>query len=215
MANAHGKYCVYLADDDRIDPKKLAIIISNLQDQPSVGACYTPWRLNNNFPSKNIGQFYHAPYKIISKGDHKSLLNFILDHNVWPEIGVYREDVIKNVSQHSTTVNYHFSLVARIIRNCDVLFDNRSFYEFLVHSNDQEGNKQSIYHVDKYRAGLEYILGHVNSGITADERLNYFRKIQDWTKKRLRVSLRLASKTKDSVLIDEIAHRLAAHSGLE
>jgi len=163
MQRARGHYAVFLGDDDLLIPEKVVEYLRIMVDDKNIGMIQAPWLLVDGRPGGGDMQpFYHLSYPTRhTKGDFRSMLEFILDKHVFPEFMIIRRDVLtKSISSPTPFIFWAFLYTTRALDKADVLFMPEPFARVTAVSNDprlQQGNKECMFQWDSYRGGLEYL----------------------------------------------------------
>ena len=162
---ARGKYTLYLADDDFLAPDNLATIIEHMEGTPGLGICHAPWTLE--YSDGSTRPFYQVK-EILHFDQSQSLdcFNFILQSHVFPEIAVYRTDVLHRIMYYPRRTFVCFVWLFKALQCGSVCFHPSSFYRSPVRPDGgvgegrsgQIGHTHAIEYMDQYRAGLEAAL---------------------------------------------------------
>jgi hypothetical protein len=161
-------YFAYCADDDRVDVARLLEATQILVDDPKVGAAYFPMLLANAATGKSEGWFPASARKLRwPKGQFAAALSAILDLHLFPELAVFRRELLASVPARSNISYWPFLLLVTILKDWDVVLGDpaRSYYTFYIEhplgrrSGDQAGRLQSKTGWDDFRGGLEFMLG--------------------------------------------------------
>jgi glycosyltransferase involved in cell wall biosynthesis len=221
LTHARGRYFVYVADDDCLLAPEVANVIQMMERQPSVGVVYAPWKLFDLVSDQDLGQFYHLKEDVlVRQGDFGQLLDILLTHRVFPEIAIYRRDVLLDVMPRvHEQAFYAFVHAAEFVQHGDVAFLKDPFYVsitnyFVDHQRQQAGNGEAEYAWDRYRAGLEHVLGRAIQQITPQQRVEFTLRIQDMITERMSVAVRMrVGNQRDAIETYYLAYRLRALGG--
>jgi len=164
-SKGRGKYITYLADDDIIVLESLGEILQAMEESPKVGAAYAPWTLVDWASGAVVGQFYEHPDHVhVPQGSHEIAADLILKHHIFPEIMVWRKsllDRVANLPDHNAY--WAFVNLSNYLEFCDVIFWKNPYYGTVVNyfggRHDQYGNREVQEAWDRYRGGLEVLLG--------------------------------------------------------
>lgn len=197
-ARASGTFSMYLADDDFIDRDGLVDAIITLIGQPQAAVLYAPWKLISLQNKKSDLQFYQVPNDLVfEKGDYGNLLTTILNHHIFLEISIFRNSYYQKLRPAAHDVAYWaFTTPAEWISYGKVLIMKRHFYYastqyFEGEKLEQQGNIEVEYAWDRYRGGLEYLLGRALPGLN-HEKLSLFRAgIDEFVATRMLVALKM------------------------
>lgn len=218
MNQAQGQYLVYVADDDCIVGHRVADIISMMQANPDIGAAYAPWKLLDLVADKDLGQFYHQDRDVlIGQGQQHLLLDNLLRYGIFPEICIARKDVMRAImpAVHEQAF-YAFVHASEITQRSAVLLLKDPYYVsvtnyFADHQRSQAGTNEAEVAWDRYRGGLEFILGRAASCISPMERIGLSLRIQELIAQRMAVAVRLRmNNQRNPVETYYLAYRLKA-----
>jgi len=184
-------YTMYLADDDLPDFEGIQEAITLLDDNPDVGILYAPWLINNH-------PWFHIPDDIyINRNDHFALIRSILDYHIFPEIYIFRTDIMKVLkpeSVNSVAFGY-FTAIAEWLSLTDVLITKKPFYISVVNhpsgERKQAGYDQVETFWDSYRGGLEVILGYARYQMGSGQIAHCLREINNFIAERMQIALKL------------------------
>lgn len=218
MGEARGRYVVYVADDDAIIAERVAQAIDAMEANPQVGVAYAPWLLFDLVADQSLGPFYTQDRDLrITREDYRGLLDALLRHGAFPEVYVCRRELLAQVMPRvSEQAFYAFVHAAEFLQRGDVLMLKDPFYVsitryFADEQRSQAGLGEAEYAWDRYRGGLEYVLGRAAAGMTEAERIGWCLRIQDLIAERIAVAVRLrANAGRDAVDTYYLAYRLKA-----
>jgi poly(ribitol-phosphate) beta-N-acetylglucosaminyltransferase len=218
MSQAKGTYLVYVADDDAILGSQVAATVARMEDDPGIGVAYAPWMFYDLVRDRPNGQFYQQDRDLhIAQGDHAALLDGLLRFNVFPEIYVCRRQTLKKVMPRiNEQAFYAFVHAAEFAQHGSVLLQKDPFYVsitnyFADEQRSQAGSEEAEYAWDRYRGGLEYVLGRASEQLTAADRLAFSQRIQHLIAQRISVAVRLRNQQgRDPVETYYLAYRLKA-----
>lgn len=218
MKHAQGRYVVYVADDDCILGPEVARIITLLEANPEVGVAYAPWKLFDLVTDKDMGQFYRQDEDVVvPQGRYLQLLDAVLRFKAFPEIYIGRRDLILKIMPRVQEQSFYaFVHAAEFAEHAAVLFLKDPYYVsvtnyFADHQREQAGSQEAEVAWDRYRSGLEYILGRAAGQITEEQRLEFMRRIEVMIAERVAVAVRLrVAHQRDPVETYYLAYRLKA-----
>ena len=96
LAQAAGRYVVYVADDDSLIVNHVATAIAQMEADPGIAVVYAPWLLFDLVAQQSHGPFYSVPRDLrIERNEHVQLLDDVLRHHIFPEIQITRRDVMQ------------------------------------------------------------------------------------------------------------------------
>jgi poly(ribitol-phosphate) beta-N-acetylglucosaminyltransferase len=218
MSQARGTYVLYLADDDAILGEQVARTVAKMEADPSIGIVYAPWMLYDLVNDRMHGEFYRQDRDVlVPQGEHARLLDAVLRFSAFPEIFISRASVLKQVMpRHNEQAFFAFVHSAEFLQRSSVLLQKDPFYVsitnyFADESRSQAGNTEAEYAWDRYRGGLEYMLGRASDALTAPQRRTFAERIQHLIAQRISVAVRLRNAHgRDPVETYYLAYRLKA-----
>lgn len=219
MQRAHGRYAIFLGDDDLLIPEKVVEYIRIMENDPEIGVIQAPWMLVDGRPGGgDVGPFYRLPYAMRhKKGQFQAMLDMILDHHVFPEFMIIRRDVLSRaISSPTPFIFWAFLYTSRALDKGDVLFMPEPFARVTAVSDDprlQQGNKECMFQWDTYRGGLEYLasLALRTNTTPPDYRDRLLVRITQFMLQRQAVALRLHLAAQNWVEAYVMYHRIAAY----
>ncbi len=198
LAQAAGRYVVYVADDDSILGAQLAGAVAKMEADPGLAVVYAPWLLFDLVAQQSQGQFFTVPHDLrIERNEHGQLLDHVLRHHIFPEIQIVRRDVLKaampRVNDHAFWAFVH---AADYLTQGAVLIQQEPFYVsitryFADDTRQQTGNVEVEHAWDRYRGGLEYMIARTGVAIGAEERVGLHARINPMIAARMSVAIRL------------------------
>ncbi|MEE6179618.1 glycosyltransferase family A protein [Mycobacterium sp. 050134] len=210
---AHGRYVVYVGDDDLLIPGVLGRYIAYLEGHSDVGAVFAPWFFHDRITGRDFGQFYYVEQQTrIEAGDHAALFDFLVDGHVFPEIYVARTSFAQTLAGAANPFAFIFFVrVAAMVDRAAVTFSPEPFYRqvFDESSHTHLGHEEVKVGWDRYRGGLEHILARFASQLSGEDLDRCHRAIDRFVRIRMRVGLRLRTEEgKDWIDNYYIASRL-------
>ena len=218
MSQARGTYVMYLADDDAILGDEVARTVAKMEADRSIGIVYAPWMLYDLVNDRTHGEFYRQDHDVlVAKGEHAQLLDAVLRFSAFPEIFISRAAVLQQVMpRHNEQAFFAFVHAAEFLQRSAVLLQKDPFYVSITNyfaddTRSQAGNTEAEYAWDRYRGGLEYMLGRASDSLTAPQRLAFSERIQHLIAQRISVAVRLRNLNgRDPVETYYLAYRLKA-----
>ena len=218
MDQAQGEYLVYVADDDCILWHRVAEIIDLMEANPGVGIAYAPWKLYDLVADKDQGQFYQQDRDVlIPQGQHQMLLDTLLRYSIFPEIYICRRNLIRTMMPSvPEQAFYAFVHASEFVHQASVLFLQEPYYisvtnYFADHQRNQAGMGEAEHAWDRYRGGLEYVLGRASQQVSPMERIGFNLRIQEMIAQRISVAIRLRmAAQRNPVETYYLAYRLKA-----
>ena len=198
MRAAKGTYAVYLADDDRLHADGIISAIALLDKSPQASALYAPWKRYDLHTDRDLGLFYNQPKTVtIPQKNYAQMLTHILDHKVFSEISIVRTEVVKTLNPQANDLAFWaFTMPCEYLGTGDVIYAADPFYisvcrHFEGDNRDQLGNLEVQSAWDKYRGGLEYMLGLAREHGGLKDPVATEKKILRIVLERMLVALRL------------------------
>jgi hypothetical protein len=198
MSQGLGRYLVYLSDDDSLLGEQLAQVIDTMQADPELAVVYAPWLLYDLVAQQAQGTFYSVPQDLrIERGQHAVLLDHVLRHRIFPEIGVLRRDVfhaaMPRINEHAFLAFMH---AADYLARGAVLIRAQPYYVAITRyfedeQREQLGTDEVEVAWDRYRGGLEYMLARCGTQLSAEERSGFHLRVQAMIAERIAVAIRL------------------------
>ena len=218
MAHARGTYVIYVADDDAILGDAVAAIVARMEAEPGIAVTYAPWLLFDLLADESLGQFYSQDRDLlVPQGDHAGLLDGLLRFNAFPEIYVCRRETLARVMPRiNEQAFYAFVHAAEFAQHGAVLLQHAPFYVsitryFADEQRTQCGSTEAETAWDRYRGGLDYLLGRASASLTAAQRGLFSERIQHLIAQRISVAVRLRhAHDRDPVETYYLAYRLKA-----
>jgi glycosyltransferase involved in cell wall biosynthesis len=218
MSQARGTYLIYLADDDAILGDQVACTVAKMQADPGIGIVYAPWMLYDLVNDRAQGEFYRQDRDVlVPRGQHAQLLDAVLRFSAFPEIFICRAEVLHQVMpRHNEQAFFAFVHAAEFLQRSSVLLQKDPFYVsitnyFAGEQRKQAGNTEAEYAWDRYRGGLDYMLGRASEGLSTPQRLAFSERIQHLIAQRISVAVRLRNlHERDPVETYYLAYRLKA-----
>lgn len=218
---AEGEYVVYLADDDQLVPEAVARVLAYMDEHPDVGVCQCPWELWDDVEKQGRGLFYRldAPRQF-AREDSLNLCDFILKNHIFPEIGIYRAEVMRKMFYLPRTSYWAFVHVINVLEHAKVAFLPIPYYRSItVHwpgeHRKQTGHEQAATSWDLYRGGLEAMIHRAFllkgiPGVLNEHAAAINQAVQHFVNMRLKVALRLLLGKRDFIGAHDVLVRLVA-----
>ncbi|MBJ96176.1 MAG: hypothetical protein CMP23_17070 [Rickettsiales bacterium] len=202
---ARGTYTLYLADDDRLDLAALERCMGHLVDKPEVVCLQVPWVLWDAASDSEMHPFYRLDETVLFAPEQGlDCINFVLGSSVFPEVAIYRTEVLARILLYPRGVYVGFVMLLRALRYGSVCFSPDSYYRSLVRSQGglaggtegQEGHRQAVSYFDRYRGALEVALLSALQNLAplplpSDLRAQADRMINDFVVMRMRLAVGL------------------------
>ena len=176
MAQANGKYFLYLADDDSLDMHELTRSVQLLIEHPEAAVLYAPWKLFDLVNNADCGTFYSQSSDIlVRKGDFASLIKNVVSNRVWPEVAIGRTELFRRLMPKFNCLSYWaFTVPCEYLTYGHIIFSKTPFYVsitnyFADEVREQCGLLETESAWDRYRGGWEYMLGRAISNLTQEE----------------------------------------------
>lgn len=195
---ASGEFSLYLADDDMLEVSGVVHAIRQMQANPDIGVLYAPWLLCSLVTGQVLGRFYEQPQDIfVPQGDYAALAQCVVENKVFPEISLCRTDVYRRSHGSGCDLAFWaFTNPCAYLSLAGVMFASRPFYisitqYFADEVRVQEGTEEVEYAWDRYRGGLEYMLGKARPQLSDDLRHQLESGVEEIINQRMQVALRL------------------------
>ncbi|MCO5733012.1 glycosyltransferase family 2 protein [Rhizobium sp. SSA_523] len=219
MQRARGKYALFLGDDDLLIPEKVLEYLRLLEQDPSLGMIQAPWMLvDERDGGRDMQPFYHIPGpQRFRQGQFQEMLEYILQHHVFPEFLIIRRDVLqRSISSLGPFIFWAFLYTTRALSNGDILFLPAPFARvtgIAADENVQQGKKETMFQWDTYLGGLEYLASHARISSLDDGglRLSFHERFNQFMLIRKSVALRLHIAFRNWPEAYIMYHRMAAY----
>ena len=223
-----GEYIVYMADDDAIIPEVLSKYLHVMDANKSIGAIYADWIAYDDENNIEINR------KFKFKEDHAfepcqklKMLDFILDYQVVPEIGIYRSSVaLHNFNSQKIQYPWLYWLYG-IARDSSILFtlepwyrENRGLKKQFRRTHWANVEMGLQYVGEELRLGLENLAAMImlDAGLTKysdKERDSILFRINRMCHDMLQVEINRAMNRHDWIMAVELKRRMVLNYGLE
>lgn len=222
MRRARGRYAIFLGDDDLLVPDQVMAYLGRLEADPTIGMIQAPWQMVDERPGGGeMGPFYTIPSEArFMSGQYARLTQYIFDFHVFPEFMIVRRDVLSRaISSACPFIFWAFLFTGRALAHGDILFAPTPFARVTAISADpraQQGNRETMFHWDHYRGGIEYLVSLAMRGSTAPletrtattDAINRFMAIRE------KIAVRLLIKDQHWAEAYILIHRIAAYEPL-
>lgn len=217
---ASGEYLMYLADDDLPIFEEISDAICFLARHPEIGCFYAPWMLYDRVNQNELRSFDLSQSQMIEKQDFPTLLGFLIDNHIFPEIFIIRRELIyKSYLADVDEAFWAFVFIATVLQESAVFFSPRPFYKFVTRYFENEtrvnaGNEEAKRRWDVYRGGLEFILARFSSFLPTEQLERWSVLIDQFATERMSIALRLRTKSGESWISDYLlANRIMSRWG--
>lgn len=177
---ASGELFMYLADDDLFEVNGLNLSVEKMIKSPNAVILYAPWILKSLVSEHNDIIFYQTDDICISKKDFTNLARHIIGNNIWSEIFIARTELSNSCDPlYGDLAYWAFTIPCEYLNFGDILYSSKPFYisvtsYFSDEVRNQAGHTETEDSWDKYRGGLESLLGRAIGELSHDE-IKYFR----------------------------------------
>ncbi|MCO5400267.1 glycosyltransferase family 2 protein [Ralstonia soli] len=196
--SAHGKYCLYLADDDLLLMEQINENIRTLENNPGVSAIYAPWVMYDRVRDETSSAFYQLDQDyLIQQNDHAAMMALLLTRHIFPEIYIARRECFPLLYfAYNDYAYWAFVHSAEILSRGAILFSATPYYRVVTqyfddHVRVQAGTEEVKVSWDRYRGGLEYLFNKFNSSLTPEQKTQWFDAINQFIRIRMNVALRI------------------------
>ncbi|MBF0125989.1 MAG: tetratricopeptide repeat protein [Magnetococcales bacterium] len=216
---ARGRFCVRLADDDRLIPETLLSEIAYLNQHDDIIASFAPGQLWSDVTNSECGLQYSVDEPVsFGKAQSAELFNYFIARHIFPEIPIYRTASCMKVMFECHHVTTPFIMALRALEHGRIRFQPDPFCLVVVQSsrtslnNSKAGVVQILSHLDQYRGALEMSvsLSLSNLGMPTfapDNRGVVLESINDFIGKRIRIAANIAQAQGDFIGATEFLHR--------
>lgn len=162
---ATGTLCLYLGDDDRLIPERIAALVAAFDAAPELVCVQAPWQSRDDAGERDLGAFYQLDQPVaFGASDAWPCWQFLLQHAIFPEIAVYRTEALHRILHLPRTLHWAFVWCFRLLGHGTVAFSPTPFYVHVVRPaadlppRRALGLDQATSHLDRYRGALEWAL---------------------------------------------------------
>jgi glycosyltransferase involved in cell wall biosynthesis len=222
---ATGEYVVYLADDDQLLPEAVVQVLEYMDRHPDVGVCHCPWELWDDVAQQSFGTFYkvNAPVQF-GRQDSLLLCDFVLDNHIFPEISIYRTEVVRRMLYQPRSAFWPFVHLIDALDHAKVAFLPTAYYRSITRHWPGEERQQNGFEVatsdwDSYRGGLEMMIHRSfliqgAHGVPNEHLRKVADAVQQFVNTRMKVALRLLIGKRDYVAAHAVMVRLLVAGAL-
>lgn len=208
---ARGEYATFLADDDRLVPDGLFEVVSYLDKNRDVVACFTGWYEWDDTAGTPMGTFNRFDRLTkFTKADTGDLFNFVINYHVFPEIGIYRTPMLHRVWFGAHKIwDFHWWMCkflehGSICFHPVIFYKNRLVFEGGRKNTGRSGDRLAVNIMDAYRGAAESVLFHAlrqRGAQTIDDgqRAKALEMINEFTRGRMAVAAKLARNQGDYI----------------
>jgi glycosyltransferase involved in cell wall biosynthesis len=218
--HASGELLMYLADDDLFELNGLNSSVNKMLNNPDAAIIYAPWIIKSLIGEHDDILFYQTDDVSISKNDYLSLAKHIIYNNIWSEIFIARTSFYNSCNAIQGKLAYWaFTMPCEYINFGNIIYSSEPFYisissYFKDEVREQAGHEETEYAWDRYRGGLEFLLGRCINSLNKQEEIYLRKKIDQIILDRMIVALRLRINTnKDPCESYQLASRIRGLGG--
>jgi len=218
--HASGELLMYLADDDLFELNGLNSSVNKMLNNPDAAIIYAPWITKSLVGEHSENLFYQTENICIVKNDYPTLIRHIINNNIWSEIFIARTNIYNSCNAISGKLAYWaFTMPCEYINFGNIIYSNEPFYisvssYFIDDVRQQAGYEETEYAWDRYRGGLEFLLGRCINVLHKEEEIYLRKKIDQIILDRMIVALRLRINTnKDAYESYQLASRIRGLGG--
>jgi|HubBroStandDraft_4_1064222.scaffolds.fasta_scaffold67609_2 glycosyltransferase involved in cell wall biosynthesis len=160
---AKGRYCVYLADDDRLNLVEVRSYMDHLDRNPTFVAAYSAWEHWDERAQSSLGASHYLDQPLeFSRTSGAELFNALIYSRILPEICMFRTEALHAILSRPSLSYWSYVWLANLFDLGDVVFMPTPYYRSIaVHRidgpADHVGANEVIYARDAYEGGLEYL----------------------------------------------------------
>lgn len=128
LRRARGELAVYLADDDRLVPERLAAVVEIARSAPEAGAIFASWEGHAGTEDRIL--FPATPLEDASfdAGSVEALVARLTALGFVPEIALYRTEILGRTMFPAHTILWPYLLIDRMLRTASVRTTAQVFY---------------------------------------------------------------------------------------
>lgn len=128
LRRAQGELCLYLGDDDRLDPANLIRAVETMIASPDIAATQCSWRQLDRVSGATIPPFIGFDDMLFTPDDAGSLVQHYFFTGFLPEIGLYRTDILAECLYSTAIFFWPLALTHRLLRQGSIQLTDNSFY---------------------------------------------------------------------------------------
>lgn len=163
---ARGEFVMALADDDKIIPNQLAEYVRQMQASPNVVVTYTPWLAYDDTTEKVLHGYFTVPAKrSFHAGEVFELFKFMAEQQIYPEIAIYRNSALQQVSfSYDGAPLHNFIWCVELAKHGEIVFQPEPFYYEVAAVKPQFARTtrinidMTLTYLDHMRAGIEVMV---------------------------------------------------------
>ena len=216
---ARGLFYIHLADDDLVDFELLNICLNKLQSNDNAVALYTPWQVFDYKKKETLTLFYKSPESVIKRNDYKGLCEFIIENKIFPEIGVFRTDMLKKMFPiYYEHFFFAFKYPLEFLSQGDIIFTNVPYHKSLCNFKiDNEGYRHqegwdAKFLFNTYRNSLNHYLRIINTN--SNRKNDISKKIDEFIIERLHVSYKIYIRLGEFIEAYEVGSMILGEFGI-
>ena len=159
---AQGEFCVYLADDDRLDIQVLKLHLGYFEQNRNTVALYAPCDIWDELSGKSTKLSYDLDKEYVFDSKNPlELFNLIIHRNIFPEIFIVRTEIIRKIATTPFESYWPFVFVTNLLSYGNVVFMPIPYYKYLIENPSGPrlayGYVEATKNQNQIRAGLEYM----------------------------------------------------------
>lgn len=225
--SASGRFITYLADDDSLIVEAVLDCVTRMVTDGGLSAIYADWVAYDDAQGSELHRnFRFSESASFGPEDPLGLVDFVLRHMIFPEIGIYRRDaLLKSDCFISRSIYAHLHWMYRLSRTGTIAFELTPFYrEHRVLKPEfrrATWNNLQIRHQligDEFRNILETLVlwafqdsGHTH--VPQDKSGTVRQMIDNFLNARIPLEIRRAASDRDWLLAAELRRRLVLWHG--
>ena len=171
-------------------------------ENPDVAIIYAPWVIKSLIGEHDDILFYKTDNDTtIAKSDYLNLAKHIIHNGIWSEIFIARTNIYNSCNAIQPKLAYWaFTMPCDYISFGNIIYSNEPFYisissYFKDEVRQQAGHEETEHAWDRYRGGLEFLLGRCVNVLHKEEEIYLRNKIDQIILDRMIVALSLRLNT--------------------
>lgn len=214
IRSARGRFCLTLAEDDRLIPDSVLAQIDFMQQHKEIIVNHAPWQLYNQATQMDQGLPYNLDEPItFGKMQSAELFNFLVNRFIFPEIAIYRTEFYHKILFECYHAHTPLIMDFRALEYGQVRFQPQPFYQYIIQPNQTKAGETAILpQLDQYRGGLELAasMAMANIGMTDFNPGNaaiVLNLINQYLVQRIRIAAQIAQSQRDYIRASELSKR--------
>ena len=220
---ARGKFFIWMGDDDLLIPQALLDELEYLNQHDEIIVSHSTSQMWSTVTNTDLDCVYTIEEPIhFTKQQSFHLLNYILEHQVFPEWGIYRTANYLRVLMIPNPQRAYFPLIRafRALEYGTLRLHPTPFYRVVIQAalkqqdlnQKNEGVRQVTTYADQYRGGIEIALsitlGHLDAKmLNSKYRPIMMELLNNFVTRRISVAARISLRQKNYLAASEFLKR--------